>query len=99
MVLVAITHYYDAANGTCMIHETTQRPRSENMSPDTCILETIGLRGSSIWGENKVFTYSQITIRRDIKGIRDLARGIDVINEMPLAAPSSRFLAFRLESN
>ena len=44
-----------------MIHETTQRPHSENVSPDTCILETTGLRGSSIRRENNLLTYSKVT--------------------------------------
>ena len=52
MITREFTHSYDSANGTRMIHETTQRPRSENVSLDTCILETTGLRGSSIGREN-----------------------------------------------
>ena len=43
-----ITHPNDNANDTVKSHESTQCPRTENMSEGTCISRTTGLRGSSI---------------------------------------------------
>ena len=74
-----------------MIHESTQHPRSENRSPDMCILRITGLRSyicsKVTWRENnyicsKVTLQLSMAIRQDIRYVLDLARGIDIIDDI-----------------
>ena len=69
-----------------MIHESTKRPFSENLRPDTCNRRITGLRSSCTWREGN-YIYSKVTlqlslaIRRNLRDVLDLARGIDIIDE------------------